>query len=158
MKYTIKAHPTLYRGVRFRSRLEARWACFFDLIHWEWEYEPIDIKGWTPDFRVEFPCQHSECQGFHTLLVEVKPYYKINEFEGHPCMEYPYGGHAPENGGIGIIPAHASAAFGINPSVTFWEMSHGAGGGCVSIENWVHSDIEAIWKQAGNLVQWLPKN
>lgn len=26
MKYTIAAHPTMYNGVQYRSRLEARWA------------------------------------------------------------------------------------------------------------------------------------
>ena len=34
MNYTIKAIPTTYAGVRFRSRLEARWAAFFDLCGW----------------------------------------------------------------------------------------------------------------------------
>lgn len=48
--YTIAAHPTTYRGLRFRSRLEARWAAFFDLLNWRWEYEPFDLKGWVPDF------------------------------------------------------------------------------------------------------------
>jgi hypothetical protein len=103
MKYTIKAWPTKYKGTQFRSRLEARWACFFDLAGWHWEYEPIDLKGWSPDFFVKFYCGHSECRGFHTLLVEVKPYFKIDDFNGHPCMEYAYGGHTKEEGGIGII-------------------------------------------------------
>jgi hypothetical protein len=31
---------TEYAGARFRSRLEARWAAFFDLCGWRWEYEP----------------------------------------------------------------------------------------------------------------------
>lgn len=48
--YTIAAHPTMYHGTRFRSRLEARWAAFFDLLKWRWEYEPFDLKGWVPDF------------------------------------------------------------------------------------------------------------
>ena len=32
--------PTLYNGIQFRSRLEAKWAAFFDLLGWEYEYEP----------------------------------------------------------------------------------------------------------------------
>lgn len=36
----IKAIETVYRGYRFRSRLEARWAVFFDALGLEWEYEP----------------------------------------------------------------------------------------------------------------------
>jgi hypothetical protein len=36
---TIKAIETRYAGCRFRSRLEARWAVFFDRIGIEWQYE-----------------------------------------------------------------------------------------------------------------------
>lgn len=152
MKYNIKAHPTKYNGVRFRSRLEARWAAFFDLIGWKWEYEPIDINGWTPDFRVTWPCSHSECSGSHSILVEVKPYYSIDDFEGHPCLGYPFGiGKDDEK-----IPADAAAAFGIDYTVTEWEMVHGVGGGIDTIETWVHADLEAMWKEAGNMVQWKP--
>lgn len=36
----IKAIETLYNGYRFRSRLEARWAVFFDTLGVEYKYEP----------------------------------------------------------------------------------------------------------------------
>ncbi len=158
--YAIKAHPTVYRDVHFRSRLEARWAAFFDLAGWKWEYEPLDLNRWTPDFRVTFPCGHSECNGSHTLLVEIKPYYSIEEFKGHPCMNYPYGNGYPDGlfDPAAEIPADASAAFGNNPDVTYWEMCHGAGGGVESIERWVDGDVSELWKRAGALVQWLPSN
>lgn len=58
MRY--KPHPTRYNGVEFRSRLEARWAAFFDILGWEWRYEPVDLEGWTPDFWLAIPCGHSE--------------------------------------------------------------------------------------------------
>jgi len=35
----IGAIETRYSGYRFRSRLEARWATFFDHLGCEWEYE-----------------------------------------------------------------------------------------------------------------------
>lgn len=45
---------TRYAGHRFRSRLEARWAVFFDQMGIRWEYEPdcyrIAGKGYLPDF------------------------------------------------------------------------------------------------------------
>lgn len=37
---TIKALETKYKGYRFRSRLEARWAVLFDALGLGWEYEP----------------------------------------------------------------------------------------------------------------------
>jgi hypothetical protein len=40
---TIKAIPTVYRGIVFRSRNEARWAVFLDELDIDWIYEP---EGW----------------------------------------------------------------------------------------------------------------
>lgn len=37
---TIQPIETRYAGCRFRSRLEARWACFFDELKIQWQYEP----------------------------------------------------------------------------------------------------------------------
>ncbi|TQS30021.1 hypothetical protein [Microbispora sp. KK1-11] len=37
---TLQAIETQYSGCRFRSRLEARWAVFFDTLGIPWEYEP----------------------------------------------------------------------------------------------------------------------
>jgi hypothetical protein len=56
--------PTVYRGVQFRSRIEARWAAFFDKLKWDWECEPIDLSGYIPDFVLAF--------SYAPLLVEVK--------------------------------------------------------------------------------------
>lgn len=36
---SIKAITTTYKGYRFRSRLEARWAVFYDALGVKWEYE-----------------------------------------------------------------------------------------------------------------------
>lgn len=51
---TIGAIPTKYRGIKFRSRLEARWAVFFDTLGVLWEYEPEGYRDgsmyYLPDF------------------------------------------------------------------------------------------------------------
>jgi hypothetical protein len=60
----IKAIPTEYAGVEFRSRLEAKWAAFFDRCAWRWSYEPQDFNGYIPDFALWFRTP---------ILVEVKP-------------------------------------------------------------------------------------
>ena len=51
----IKALETVYRGNRFRSRLEARWAVFFHSMGIGYQYEPegFDLGGglyYLPDF------------------------------------------------------------------------------------------------------------
>jgi hypothetical protein len=153
MNYNIKAHPTIYSGVNFRSRLEATWAVFFDIIKWKWDYEPYDLDGWTPDFLLTIPCTHSECSGDHKILIEVKPYEKIIQFRGHKCLEFIYGFN-DETGEK--IPADSSAAFGINSSVTYWEMGHGAGGGIFEISDYFSNHAD-IWKMAKNWTQWKIK-
>jgi hypothetical protein len=64
----MKAIPTTYRGIQFRSRLEATWAAFFDAAGWQWEYEPFDMDGWIPDFALASALTAPE-----PVLVEVKP-------------------------------------------------------------------------------------
>lgn len=63
----IKAIETVYNGYRFRSRLEARWAVFFDALGVEWQYEVegFDLDGiwYLPDFWLRDP----EC------WIEIKP-------------------------------------------------------------------------------------
>src|SRR5690554_2014592 len=54
----IKAIQTRYKGYHFRSRLEARWAVFFDALGLEWEYEPegFDLGNgvwYLPDFKIK---------------------------------------------------------------------------------------------------------
>lgn len=51
----IKPIETPYKGYRFRSRLEARWAVFFDALNIKWEYEKEgfdlgDGDYYLPDF------------------------------------------------------------------------------------------------------------
>lgn len=76
MKYDIKAKPTKYNGINFRSMLEARWAYFFDLVEWEWEYEPYEINGRLPDFIIY---SNSDRYDTKTIIVEIKPKSMITD-------------------------------------------------------------------------------
>lgn len=72
----MKAIETIYKGYRFRSRLEARWAVFLDACGADWEYEPEgfeleDGTKYLPDFLVHNV--DGRCGGFGTdLYIEVK--------------------------------------------------------------------------------------
>ena len=56
MNNDIKAIETEYDGHRFRSRLEARWAVFFNAIGLTYEYEiegfEMDGTRYLPDFYI----------------------------------------------------------------------------------------------------------
>jgi hypothetical protein len=77
---SIKPIQTLYKGYRFRSRLEARWAVFLDAIQANWTYEPEGYElsaGWyLPDFFVEYSPSFSANMnvGSRGVHIEVKPH------------------------------------------------------------------------------------
>lgn len=65
----IKPIPTQYKGYKFRSRLEARFAVFFDALSQGFRYEPEGYNlerglNYLPDFFLD--------AGY---FVEIKPYY-----------------------------------------------------------------------------------
>lgn len=64
----IKPIETVYHGFRFRSRLEAKWAVFFDEIGVNYHYEPegfdLDGEWYLPDFYLDD----------FGIYVEIKPF------------------------------------------------------------------------------------
>lgn len=76
INYDRPSYPTIYRGVQYRSRLEARWAAFFDLAGWTHEYEPLDLGSWSPDFLLK--------GHYYPILCEVKP---ISDIDANVCTK-----------------------------------------------------------------------
>lgn len=74
----IKPINTEYKGYKFRSRLEARWAVFFDSIGTSWEYETegyefADGTRYLPDFSLS-------SKEIGTYFIEIKPNHaKVEE-------------------------------------------------------------------------------
>lgn len=66
--------PTLYRGIRMRSRLEASYAAHLDADAglYTWSYEPDCFAApagqWLPDFRIEYTTNPIDWE-----WVELKP-------------------------------------------------------------------------------------
>lgn len=70
----MKAIPTMYRGVQFRSRLEARWAAFFDRIGLQWEFEPEGYETSAGRYLPDFWLPSIYLRGARVgLYFEVKP-------------------------------------------------------------------------------------
>lgn len=68
-KTNMQAIPTKYKKYHFRSRLEARWAVYFDHLQIEYLYEMegfrlADGSGYLPDFFLPD----------HKMYAEVKPF------------------------------------------------------------------------------------
>ena len=93
----IKPIETEYNGYRFRSRLEARWAVFFDSLGIEYEYEPEGFelpsgKRYLPDFRVKcYGDRGKTNETPYDLWIEVKG--EMTEEDERKLKEFAYGGH-----------------------------------------------------------------
>lgn len=73
----IKAIETEYKGYRFRSRLEARWAVFFDVLGVAWKYETEgyvleDGVRYLPDFWLPHTIEDLARRGWG-MWAEIKP-------------------------------------------------------------------------------------
>jgi len=75
---TLQAIETQYKDYRFRSRLEARWAVFFDALGLDWNYEPEgynlgEAGYYLPDFWLPLPTIEYLSAGFFIEIKGVKP-------------------------------------------------------------------------------------
>ena len=175
---TYAAIKTTYNGVNFRSRLEAKWARFFDLMGWKYEYEPYDLNGWIPDFILF---------GEDEILVEVKPFSKFEDFDTNKLFNATKGTEKEvkellllgtsifepqcfyECASIGwLAENHDNEKWFSNAVMNNWKNHYGFfhaegswldritgiydGDHCLNVPS--YQEIKSIWNQAGSSVQW----
>lgn len=83
----IKAIETKYKGYKFRSRLEARWAVFFDALGVQWEYEKEgydlgDAGYYLPDFWLPETKSYLEIKPLDCAPNAVEKVYFAGKFSG----------------------------------------------------------------------------
>lgn len=161
----VDAIPTEYAGVRFRSRLEARRAAMFDLLAWPWQYEPVDLRAYIPDFLVGTAASQ--------LLVECKP--TIGEDWADDAAERigraRWAGGAVVLGsdfsqaGVVVQPAlyTGSARFAecvacggttLAPPAPFWACLRHPGHDAAGLTPSDPATLALLWRAAGNETQW----
>lgn len=169
--------PTMFHGIMYRSRLEAKWAAVFETINWPVTYEPFDLLGYVPDFVGEF--------GASDLLIEIKPDISVSALDAakRKIEQSGWSGEA-------LILSGRTEFFAVQPRIgDFAEYVVGPDGSqhvwsdafmfrCLNCgqmfacggESWrcrrcgayegnahigdVGNDLEAAWCDAGNRVQW----
>ena len=120
----IKPIETCYKGFKFRSRLEARWAVFFDLARIKYEYE---IDGYVlnngekylpdfylPDFKIYVEIKHQP------TAQEIKD--GIDEAWQNKCREF----RSSVNSAILLV--YGDPATDIWGKLYAWECDDGGGG------------------------------
>lgn len=143
MTYTMQVKPTWYAGIQFRSRLEARWAVFFDALGIPWSYEPetfVTENGheYTPDFQLhlDWSTRHSDCRT-DAFYAEVKPtvdgvrriwpkVYDLIEGNGPLGGGITFLGEVPDARAFDWTPAHPYAIWdkGVSSGVFYFSNDH----------------------------------
>jgi len=87
---TIKAIQTKYDGYHFRSRLEAKWAVFFNELNIEYEYEKegfeLSSGGYLPDFWLPKYKIWIELKGDIPTINEMLKIIELHQKTGDDCM------------------------------------------------------------------------
>lgn len=117
MSNQIKAIETLYAGCRFRSRLEARWAVFFNKLRIRWTYESegyeYEDSKYLPDFYLPEIKTYAEVKGGDEALA--KDLDKIREFSKRkPVGPVVILGDVHDGYGALSAPAHSAFLNGCN--------------------------------------------
>ena len=88
---TAKPIETVYSGYRFRSRLEARWAVYFDALGLPWEYEKEgydlgDGIWYLPDFWLPQVRMWAEVKPGPLSEDEREKCRRLAKQTGYPCL------------------------------------------------------------------------
>lgn len=84
MAKLITSQPTIYNGIQFRSKLEAKTAQALDIFGMRWQYEPQGYKlsngmWYKPDFWLVDAHQFIECKGSMTETDSAKIIGLVND-------------------------------------------------------------------------------
>jgi len=124
---TLNPVETIYRGYRFRSRLEARWAVFFDTLGIPFEYEPegFELPGglrYLPDFWLPEQGGWVEIKGREPTEEERLKAQLLAAGTGHPV--YIFFGPIEEPPGYCTGSAHMWADGGFDLDYWWCECRH----------------------------------
>ena len=141
----FRAVETLYRGCRFRSRTEARWAVFYDFLHVQWSHELeryhlADGTTYMPDFYLPEAKVWVEVKGEYPTGEEQEKAKGLAVGSGKPVLLYfgpiPYSPSQLDFKTSGIFIFHPTGEFGpIHDFVPWFEAEQR--------EAWIEDALEA---------------
>ena len=155
---TIKAIETEYNGYRFRSRLEARWAVFFDTAGIKYEYEPEGHElsngdRYLPDFFLPELDAHVEVKakrpGYEREITRIQDFIEW----GGPIKQVvilsdvPYHGNS---GGLWHFPAYYWRGLGVDAGWWFFSDRADSVGGHVSRARYTSPNITQFNLERGS--------
>lgn len=152
------AHPTVYNGINFRSRAEARWAAFFDELGIPWDYELLELSRYIPDFTLFGGLVLCEVKGGELCSVpEVHvekiwrsgwsgPWIIVGGSLRCEGLYYNYGKSDSGDTLCGTWDYEEHPLFSRGNAYDIFGM-------CV---DWNAGLLDGAWRRAGNQIQWKP--
>lgn len=90
---TIQPIPTFYKGITYRSRVEARWQIFFNRLNlhavWEKEGYPLPSGWYLPDYWITTLEHFAEVKGKEFSDVEIERCRELAIATGFPVLLLP---------------------------------------------------------------------
>ena len=82
----MEAKPITHRGMKFRSKLEARYFNHYKNLDWDFDYEPDvpGLIGYQPDFVLYPSKKRAERFGNKPIYVEIKPIRDVMDYWENP--------------------------------------------------------------------------
>ena len=82
----MEAKPITHRGMKFRSKLEARYFNHFKNLNWDFDYEPDvpGLIGYQPDFALYPSKKRAKRFGNKPIYVEIKPIRDVTDYWENP--------------------------------------------------------------------------
>ena len=82
----MEAKPIIHKGMKFRSKLEARYFNHFKNLDWDFDYEPDvpGLIGYQPDFVLYPSKKRAKRFGNKPIYVEIKPIRNVMDYWKDP--------------------------------------------------------------------------
>jgi hypothetical protein len=161
----MKAIPTLYNGIQYRSLLEARWAAWFRAAGVRVAYEPEALSGYIPDFMYR---DHVHLRG--DVYATATDAHSLLEYS--PAMVWEVKGLLEDfslakvrasgfTGAVLVFDSQGPAHVRIPDGGGLYQADDSGGGHYTTFLDWldcfhnVRPTVAAdLWDEAGNEVQW----
>ena len=165
----IKSIDTIYKDFKFRSRLEARWAIFFDELGllWEYEKEGFEVDGlkYLPDFCLPaLDCQievKGDMPGYLEKLKAVK-LCLVSKKDVHIFVGEPYEGESYSSltfSGHSLPPERISEMLEDPQEYAVdWFSTEGFVSDAAPIYFWIESDKVALRQGQISKEEWAMHN
>lgn len=162
----MKSHGIPTKGAKgydYRSRIEAVWSYVFEKLGWEWDYEPIDLDWYIPDFILKTTYGEKilcEIKGDVDIIKTYEPYLKKIINSGWKGRYIILGSTVTNDNnevviGVGGNTESSEEVTNITiKKISGWVLASSTEENLLGKVEETNGDFNSVWVEARNLAQW----